>query len=95
MDYLQILGLAAAALTTVANVPQAVKMIRTKSTKSISAIAYSILLTGLLLWLAYGILKNDLPIILANAASALVTGIILTMKFLGRKEAEAEQEEEQ
>ncbi len=92
MDYLQILGLAAAALTTVANVPQAIKMIRTKSTKSISVVAYSILFTGLLLWLAYGIMKNDLPIILANAASALVAGIILTMKIIGKKEAEAEQE---
>ena len=94
MDYLQILGLAAAALTTFANVPQAIKMIRTKSTKSISAVAYSILLTGLLLWLAYGIMKDDLPIILANAASALVTGTILTMKIIGKKEAEAENEKE-
>ncbi len=88
MDHLQIIGLLAAVFTTIANIPQAIKIIRTSSTKSISTMTYSLLFTGLLLWLTYGILKEDLPIIIANAASALITGIILTMKIIGKKEAE-------
>jgi len=95
MDYLQILGLIAAVFTTVANIPQAIKIIKTRSTKSISTATYSLLFTGLLFWLFYGILKNDLPIILANAASALITGIILTMKIIGKKEAEAQEGQEE
>jgi len=95
MDDLQILGLVAAGFTTVANIPQAVKIIKTRSTKSISTMTYSLLFTGLLLWLTYGILKDDLPIILANASSALITGIILTMKIIGKKEAEKTRQQEE
>ena len=92
MDYLQILGIAAAVLTTIANIPQAIKIIKTKSTKSISTATYSFLFTGLVLWLIYGILKDDIPIMLANAASALLSGIILIMKITGKKQAEEEGE---
>lgn len=86
MDHIQILGLVSAFLTTVANVPQAVKIIRTKSTKSISAFTYALLFSGLVLWSVYGFLQNDLPLILANIISAVLAGIILTMKLLAKKE---------
>jgi MtN3 and saliva related transmembrane protein len=85
MDWIKILGIAAAILTTAANIPQAIKMIRTRSTKSISAATYALLLTGLLLWLAYGIIRKDLPIILANAVSAVLAAIILFMKLTNKK----------
>lgn len=85
MDYIQILGIVAAILTTAANVPQAIKIIRTKSTKSISTATYVLLLSGLILWLIYGIIKNDLPIILANGVSALLAAIILVMKLASKK----------
>ena len=85
MDYIQILGIVAAILTTAANVPQAVKIIRTKSTESISSATYALLLTGVLLWLVYGIFKEDLPIILANAVSALLAAVILVMKLSAKK----------
>lgn len=88
MNLVEILGFAAAALTTAANVPQAVKIIRTRSTKSISALTYAILFTGLVLWMIYGICTDDLPIILANSISAAIAGIILVMKLLAKKEKE-------
>ena len=90
MSFVEILGFAAAALTTAANVPQAVKIIKTRSTKSISALTYAILFTGLVLWLIDGIYINALPIILANSISALVAGIILVMKLLAKKEEKKE-----
>lgn len=92
MDFLEIIGLAAAVLTTAANIPQAVKMIRTHSTKSISTATYALLLTGFILWIIYGIKKDDLPIILANGVSALIATIILTMKIIAKKDGSEEKE---
>ena len=85
MDYIQILGIGAAILTTGANIPQAVKIIRTRSTESISSITYAMLFVGLVLWLIYGIVRDDLPIILANSVSATLAGTILVMRLLAKK----------
>ena len=84
MDYIQILGLVAAVLTTAANIPQAYKIIKTKSTKSISTMTYSLLLTGFIVWITYGFLRDDLPIILANGISALVCITILFLKHTSK-----------
>lgn len=86
MNLIEILGFSAAVLTTAANVPQAIKIIKTRSTKSISSLTYVILLSGLLLWVAYGIYTRDLPIIIANSVSAAITGLILVLKLLAKKE---------
>ena len=63
MDPVTVIGLIAAACTTFAYVPQAVKTIKTKNTKSLSLIMYVIMTVGIVLWLSYGILLRDLPII--------------------------------
>ncbi|MGQ2982020.1 SemiSWEET family sugar transporter [Flavobacterium sp.] len=81
MDHIEILGLAAAFFTTVANVPQAIKVIRTRSTKSLSAPTYAMLFTGLLMWTVYGIIREDLPVILGNVIGAALCGIILGIKL--------------
>lgn len=81
MDYTEALGLLAAFLTTIANIPQAVKVIRTRSTKSLSAPTYALLFTGLSLWTVYGIIRNDLPVILGNAVAAVLCGTILGIKL--------------
>lgn len=80
MDFTEALGLAAAFLTTVANIPQAVKVVRTKSTKSLSARTYALLFTGLVVWVVYGFLEDDLPVILGNIVGALLAGLILFYK---------------
>lgn len=82
MDYIQIIGLLAALFTTVANIPQAIKVIKTRSTKSLSAPTYTMLFLGMSLWVAYGVLKSDIPIILANSIAGSLCGIILFMKLL-------------
>ena len=85
MDYIQILGLAAAILTTGANFPQAYKVIKTRSTKSLSALSFSMLFLGSVTWVAYGFYRGDLPVILANALAGTLHGIILFLKLTSKK----------
>jgi MtN3 and saliva related transmembrane protein len=81
MDYLLLLGLLAATLTTVAFVPQLIKVIKTRSTHDISLAMYIVVCTGVLLWLIYGLLVHDTPLIVANSVTFVLAGIILIMKI--------------
>ncbi len=81
MEFTQIVGIFAAILTTSAFVPQALKIIKTKSTKDISLGMYIILTTGILFWLIYGILLGEPPIIFANSIGFTLTFIILLLKI--------------
>ncbi|MGF1672762.1 MAG: SemiSWEET transporter [Rivularia sp. (in: cyanobacteria)] len=76
-----IVGLLAATLTTSAFLPQMIKTWRTKSAKDVS---YTMLITfiiGIFLWLIYGILRQDIAIILANAFTLLFNLTILYLKI--------------
>lgn len=77
-NYIEIIGLIAAFLTTAAFVPQAYKTWKTKDVSGLSLPMCSIFTVGILMWLAYGILTHSLPIILANA----ITGILSIMLFV-------------
>lgn len=79
-DYLNIIGYGAAILTTLSFLPQVIQIIRTKNTDGISLLMYSIFVTGILFWLIYGILLQELPIILANAFTLLFSGAVLVLK---------------
>ena len=81
MEPVTVIGLIAAACTTFSYVPQAVKTIKTKNTKSLSLIMYVIMTVGIVLWLSYGILLRDLPIIIANTVTLIFSGIILILKI--------------
>jgi len=80
MDTTTIIGLTAAVLTTSAFVPQALKTWKTRSTSDLSLPMYLMMFLGICLWMAYGLLKNDWPIILANGASFCFSFIILFFK---------------
>lgn len=75
------IGLAAALLTTAAFAPQAFKVWRTRSTRDISLAMFSLMVTGLCLWLIYGILIEDIPLILANAVTLILASAILVAKI--------------
>ena len=79
-----IVGGIAAVLTTGAYVPQARKTWKTRSTKDLSVLMLSSLVTGQLLWLAHGIMEGNLPLIGANAVSASLTASILYVKLRAR-----------
>ena len=81
MPALEILGFVAAILTTLCWLPQAVRTIRTKETRSLSLLAQSALTIGVVLWLAYGLLIGNAPIILSNAISLVLVTVILAMKL--------------
>ena len=76
-----ILGLVAGILTTLAFVPQVIKTWRSHSTHDISLAMFAIFTAGVLAWLVYGILIEDLPIIVANTVTFIVAGSILVMKI--------------
>jgi len=81
MDLVTILGLIAATCTTFSFIPQAIKTIKTKNTSGLSLSMYSIFTAGILFWLIYGIVINDLPIIVANAITLIFSATILFFIF--------------
>lgn len=81
MHYMEIIGLIAATLTTAAYVPQVYKTWKEKSTKDISLSMYAVLLSGVLLWLVYGIYLESLPIILSNIITSMLLLFMLFMKL--------------
>lgn len=81
------IGFLAAILTTISFLPQAITTIRYKNTDGLSALMYLILSLGVFLWCIYGITIKDIPIILANAITLILTLIILSVILLNKKKA--------
>jgi MtN3 and saliva related transmembrane protein len=76
-----LLGLLAGTLTSVAAIPQVVRAFRTKRVRDISIWQPLILVTGLFLWLGYGLLLRDLPLIVANIVSIICNSAVIVMKM--------------
>ncbi len=81
MDFVTVLGLIAASITTFSFLPQMIKIWQTKSAKDVSFLMLICFNTGIFLWLIYGIILQQLPIILANAATLSFNLIILWLKI--------------
>lgn len=77
----ELVGLAAAFLTTLAFLPQVLHTIRTRSTHDISLRMYSLFTLGVFLWLIYGLILRDVPIIGANVVTLLLSGTVLVLKL--------------
>jgi MtN3 and saliva related transmembrane protein len=84
MTAITFIGLLAGACTTVAFVPQVIKTWKTHSARDLSFGMYLIFCIGTALWLTYGLLISDLPIILANAVTFLLALIILYFKVFSK-----------
>ena len=78
---IKLLGFAAATCTTLAYAPQFVKVWKTRSTEDISLGMFLVMVLGILLWLLYGLLSGDAPLIVANAITIVLAGGILWMKL--------------
>ncbi len=76
-----ILGLVAGTLTTVSFLPQLVKAWRSRSTHDISVGMFSLLAAGIALWILYGVITSDVPVIAANVVSLLLVVLILALKL--------------
>jgi MtN3 and saliva related transmembrane protein len=81
MNAISLVGFLAAICTTSAYIPQVVRAWRTRSTQDLSLKMYIIMTTGTALWLLYGIINVDRPLIAANAISLGLTMSILFLKF--------------
>lgn len=76
-----LIGLTAGLCTTFAYVPQVIKTCKTQSTEDISLGMFLIMVIGTILWLIYGILAGDLPVIAANAVTLIFASTILYFKI--------------
>ncbi len=75
------LGLSAAFCTTAAYIPQAVKVWRTRSTHDVSLVMFIVMVLGVALWLLYGLVISDKPLIIANGITLLLAASILICKL--------------
>lgn len=74
------IGFLAAVLTTFSFLPQAIMTLRTRKTDEISMTMYLMLNVGIVCWLLYGLVLNDVAIILANSVTLLFSLSILLVK---------------
>jgi MtN3 and saliva related transmembrane protein len=81
MSIIQIIGLLAGGCTTVAFVPQVIKTWRSRSARDLSLGMFLIFTAGVGLWLLYGFLIRDIPVIAANLITLLLAGWLLVMKL--------------
>ena len=80
------LGGAAAIASTVSFAPQAIKIIRTRHTADISTGMYGLTVCAFALWLAYGAMLGQWPLIASNAVCFLLSAFILMMTLLPKRQ---------
>jgi MtN3 and saliva related transmembrane protein len=81
MDNIKILGLMAGTITSITFIPQVLQIWKTKSAKDISILMLSLLIIGVSLWLAYGIVVKDIAIIYTNSMVLAMSLLMLYFKF--------------
>ena len=77
MNLIDVLGFSAGICVTLSVIPQILKVWKRKKVKDISLLTFSVLTFGIALWVIYGILKNDIPIIVTNLISLLLNSIMI------------------
>lgn len=81
MDYLTLLGLAAATCTSSTFLPQVIKSYKSKSTRDISSGMLLLMLFGVSLWVIYGAMRKDVAILYAQVVTFFFTSILLILKI--------------
>lgn len=85
LGWTDFLGLAAGAFTTAAVVPQIWKAWKTKEVDDVSPGMFFVLITGLALWIAYGVIQKDIPIIVTNGLAFTLNCFMLFLIFRYRE----------
>ncbi len=75
-------GFIAAALTTIAFLPQVLKTWRTKKVEDVSIVMLVMFTTGLFFWIVYAMQTNALPVLFANIITFILNLTILTLKLI-------------
>lgn len=81
------IGLIAAFLTTASFLPQALMVLRTRNTESLSLTMYSMFTAGVACWLIYGVVIGSMPMIIANVITLGLAALILGMKVMNTLQA--------
>lgn len=89
MDLVTVIGYLAALCSTTSFAPQGWRIIKTRDTSAISMRMYLITVVGFALWLAYGLMKGEWPLILTNSICLTLSAFILAMKLLPQRKKEA------
>jgi MtN3 and saliva related transmembrane protein len=83
--FTEIIGLGAGICTSVSLLPQLVKLIKEKKAEDLSLFYLIILFVGIGLWIWYGVLREDVPIIATNGFSLLLNGIVIVLGIKYKK----------
>lgn len=89
MDATTIVGYLATLCSMTSFTPQAWKIIKTRETEGISARMYGVTVVGFALWLTFGLLKGEWPIIITNAVCLALAAFILAMRLLPKPRKDA------
>jgi MtN3 and saliva related transmembrane protein len=76
-----VVGLIAGTCTTIAFIPQVLHTFRSRNTSSISLGMYILFVFGIAMWLCYGFIISDLPLVITNLITLLLSSSILLMKI--------------
>ncbi len=87
METTQMVGIAAGILTAFSMLPQLIKIIKEKKAEDVSIAMLLVLIAGLGLWVWYGFMREDIPLIATNSFSVLlnIVALSLRIKFSGTK----------
>ncbi|MBZ4044305.1 MULTISPECIES: SemiSWEET family sugar transporter [Flavobacterium] len=86
MNYIDLIGLFAGICVTISVIPQIIKVWKTKKVKQISLLTFGVLTFGIAIWVVYGILKKDLPVIVTNSVSLFLNLIMVYFLIYYEKE---------
>lgn len=81
MDNTLLIGFTAGILTAISTIPQIIKLLRDKKAQDVSPAMYFVLLAGNALWCYYGLLLNELPIIVTNAFSVVCDLLMIILNY--------------
>jgi MtN3 and saliva related transmembrane protein len=85
MNSTTIIGIGASILTGISMLPQLIKLIKEKKAEDISLVMLGTLITGLLLWIYYGIVKDDWIITISNSVSAIINLLVLILSLVYKR----------
>jgi MtN3 and saliva related transmembrane protein len=81
MSGTDILGYAACAVTALTFLPQVIKTWKEKSAKNVSLMMFVIAFINEVMWIAYGVLRNDMVIIVTNVIMIIMCSIMIILKL--------------
>lgn len=85
LNTIGVIGIVAGIFTSTSLLPQLIKILKEKKVEGLSMTMFLSLLIGIILWVVYGILRDDWPIIVTNSFSVVLNLFILVLKFKYRR----------